>query len=68
MNRRTFVKSLAALPCVVTAAAASDRITGGFIGTGARGGSGLIKMFLPLPDCQGLATCNPFKDRREAWA
>ena len=68
MNRRTFVKSMAALPCVVTAAAASDRIAVGFIGTGTRGGNGLIKMFLPLPDCQCVATCDPFKDRREAWA
>jgi predicted dehydrogenase len=68
MNRRTFVKSLAALPCAVRAVAANDRIAVGFIGTGTRGGSGLIKMFLPLGDCQCVATCDPFKDRREAWA
>src|SRR3990172_1341268 len=73
MERRNFIKTLTAVPYMITSAAlgnaltppASDRITLGFIGTGGRG-EGLIKGFLPLKDCQCVATCDPFKDRREA--
>ncbi|MEK7404238.1 MAG: Gfo/Idh/MocA family oxidoreductase [Acidobacteriota bacterium] len=77
MNRRTFLKTAAAVaPSVITSNAlgngaippASDRINIGFIGNGTRGGDGLIKMFLPLPDAQCVATCDCFKDRRERWA
>jgi hypothetical protein len=58
------------VPEIVTGAirGANDRIAVGFIGTGIRGGDGLIRMFLPLADCQCVATCDPFKDRRERWA
>jgi predicted dehydrogenase len=47
---------------------ANDRVAVGFIGTGIRGGSGLIPMFLPVSDCQCVATCDAWKDRREGRA
>ena len=46
---------------------ANDRIAVGFIGNGIRNGA-LMKMFLPLADCQCVATCDPFRDRREKRA
>ena len=78
MRRRdflSFITTAAAAPTVLAAArglraapAPSDRITMGFIGVGVRGGDGLITQFLKLDDCQCVATCDPFKGRREAWA
>ncbi len=47
---------------------ANDRISVGFIGTGTRGGDALIPMFLPVSDCQCVATCDAWKDRRELRA
>jgi len=72
-TRRAFLRSAggAALTTSLLAGrlhGANDRINVGFIGTGNRGGDGLIKMFLPLSDCQCVATCDPFKDRREKRA
>ena len=76
MNRRDFLKSSAAAPYVLTTAAlgnaaakpASDRVTVAFIGTGTRGGDGLIPMFLPVGECQVVAVCDAFRDRREKRA
>ena len=59
MNRRNFIKTVAATaPYIITTAAlgnahtaaASDRINVGFIGTGIRGGDGLIKNFMQQDD------------------
>jgi hypothetical protein len=47
---------------------ASDRITLGLIGSGSRGGDGLLPSFLPLPACQVVAVCDPFRHRRERRA
>jgi glucose-fructose oxidoreductase len=44
---------------------ANDRIAVGFIGTGTRGGDGLIPSFLPVADCQCVATSDCWKERRE---
>ena len=77
MNRRNFMKTVAgAAPYIITTtalgnahtAAASDRINVGFIGTGIRGGDGLIKNFLRQDDCQCVAVCDTFRDRREQHA
>jgi predicted dehydrogenase len=77
MDRRAFLTTAAgAGPYVITSTAlgsgaippASERITVGFIGTGIRGGDGLIRMFLPLADCQCAAVCDTFRDRRERRA
>ncbi|MCX6620823.1 MAG: Gfo/Idh/MocA family oxidoreductase, partial [Acidobacteria bacterium] len=74
MNRRTFLKSAA--PAIITSAAlgrgaipsASDRVNLGFIGTGGRGGDGLIKNAIVHADCQCVAVCDPFGDRRDKRA
>ena len=74
MNRRTFLKSAA--PVVITGAAlgrgatpaASDRVNLAFIGCGGRGGDGLMKNAIVHPDCQCVAVCDPFLDRREKRA
>ncbi len=79
MRRRdflSFITTAAAAPTVMAGAARglraapppSDRIAMGFIGVGVRGGDGLVTQFLKLADCQCVATCDPFKWRREAWA
>ena len=76
MNRRDFLKGTAVAPYVITSAAlgnaatppASDRITVGFVGTGGRGGDGLIVDFLQHSDCQCVAVCDLFQDRREKRA
>jgi hypothetical protein len=47
---------------------ASDRIAPGFIGTGGRGGDGLIVDFLQHADCQCAAVCDAFTDRRQKRA
>ncbi len=47
---------------------ANDRIAVGFIGAGSRGGGGLIPDFVSHPDCQCLAICDTFRDRREQKA
>ena len=75
-TRRKFLKcagaALAAplvLPARVVfgANAPSNRITTAHIGVGGQGG-GLLGGFLGLDNCQVLAVCDPFKDRREAGA
>lgn len=76
MRRRDFVKAAVAAPYVITSAAlgnastppASDRITLGFVGTGGRGGDGLIVDFLQHSDCQCVAVCDTFRDRRDRRA
>jgi glucose-fructose oxidoreductase len=71
MNRRIFLGSMAA-PLVwkrqAGAVPANDRITVAFIGTGTRGGDGLIPMFLPVPECQAVAVCDAWQERREKRA
>ncbi|MBN2450428.1 MAG: Gfo/Idh/MocA family oxidoreductase [Lentisphaeria bacterium] len=47
--------------------AALERVTLGFIACGGRAGS-LLGGFLGLGDCQVVAACDPFRDRREAFA
>src|ERR1039458_6240386 len=47
---------------------ANDRIAVGFIGTGGRGGDGLIVDFLKHADAQCAAVCDCFADRREQRA
>ena len=47
---------------------ANDRVNLGFIGTGGRGGDGLITDFLPADDCQCVAVCDTFRSRREQRA
>jgi len=47
---------------------ANDRISVGFIGIGIRGGDGLLPDFLSRPDCQCIAVCDTFPDRRERCA
>lgn len=76
ISRRECLSRAWMAPLVITSRAlggngvppASDRINMGFIGLGTRGGDGLVKHFTKLPDCQCVATCDPFKDRREHWA
>jgi len=61
-------------PTVITSAAlgnasrppASERITFGHIAVGGRGGGSLLPSFLSLSDCQSLAVCDCFEDRRDA--
>ncbi len=48
---------------------ASERTTLAWIGCGDRGGRQLLDWdFLPLPEVQVVATCDPFRSRREQWA
>ena len=77
MNRRSFLKGAAlAAPCLTvpltsandTPYAANDRINVGFVGTGGRGGDGHIVNFLSQLDCQCVAVCDTFSDRREKRA
>ena len=55
-------------PTILRAKPAGENIGVGCIGMGTRGGDGLVKHFTKLPECQCVATCDPFKDRRENWA
>jgi len=76
-TRREFVRhsmvSLAAAPILVPSSALgaagtvapSERITMGTIGVGGRG-TAVMKHFLELDDCQFLAVCDPFAERRIA--
>jgi hypothetical protein len=74
-SRRDLFRGAVA-PLIITSTAlgrgkvppASDRVTIGFIGVGVRGGDGLLVNNLKLPEAQCVATCDPFKDRREKWA
>jgi len=81
-NRRSFLKTITAgaagalaAPYVITSNAlgnasilpASERITLAHIGVGGQG-SGLLKHFLGLNDCQSVAICDPFRNRREGRA
>lgn len=79
MNRRSFLTATAgAAPLLIHSsfaaqsddpkAPASDRVNLGFIGTGGRGGDGLIVDFLQHADCQCVAVCDTFLDRREKRA
>jgi len=52
---------------VFAADAPSNRVTVGHIGVGGQGG-GLLNGFLGLGEGQSVATCDPFKDRREGRA
>ena len=52
---------------VLGADAPSNRVAVGHIGVGGQGG-GLLGSFMGLPNGQSVATCDPFKDRREAAA
>ena len=73
-SRRAFLGQAA--PVVITTAAlgraarppASDRVTLGFVGLGTRGHDGLLKESLKHPECQCVAVCDPFTDRREKSA
>jgi glucose-fructose oxidoreductase len=73
MDRRDFLRAALAGPTIITTAAlgnantppASDRINLGFIGTGGRGGDGHINEEIQHADCQCVAVCDPFRDRRE---
>ncbi len=44
---------------------ANDRITVGFAGAGGRAGDGLMVDFVQHADCQCVAVCDPFTDRRQ---
>jgi hypothetical protein len=70
MNRRTFLAATAAplLYLPRGARAASDRLSMGFIGTGGRGGDGLIRNFIVHSDCQCVAVCDPFVERQQKRA
>lgn len=78
LTRRQFIKTAAgtiAAPYIITSTAldnsttlpASRRVTLGHIGVGGQG-SGLLRNFLRLKDCQSVAVCDPFKSRRDKWA
>jgi len=83
ISRRGFLKGAAAgvaasavaAPTVIASTAlgrggvppASERVTLAHIGVGGQG-SGLLNGFLHLEDAQSVATCDPFKDRREECA
>jgi predicted dehydrogenase len=78
-NRRQFLKtSLAAgsslaLPSMVTspvfgAAAPSNRVTLGAIGTGSRAGVTVLRRFAKLDNVRVVAACDCFRDRREQFA
>jgi hypothetical protein len=47
---------------------ASERLTFGHIGVGGRGGQLLGGSFLPQPDVQVVAVCDPFQLKRDRWA
>jgi len=77
-SRRSFLKSIgttgavigfpAVVPSTVFGAdAPSNRVTVGHIGVGGQG-SGLMRGFLHCAEGQSIATCDPFKGRREARA
>lgn len=82
VSRRAFLRNTTALaagaiaaPYVITSTAlgadgvpaASERVTLGHIGVGSRG-SGVLKGFLGLKDCQSLAVADAFTDRRDKIA
>jgi len=78
LTRRQFLghtAGAAAAPYVITSTAlgagdtppASDRIGLGHIGVGGQG-SGLLRSFVHQGEAQCLATCDPFKSRREQRA
>ena len=75
ISRRGFLKGTAiasaavACPTVLPSSvfgtnAPSERIMVGHIGVGGQGG-GLLRAFVAQSDGQSIATCDPFKDRRE---
>ena len=75
-TRRDFLKSSTtaiAAPLVLPAHllsganTPSNRVTTAHIGVGGQG-SGLLRGFLGVDNCQVLAVCDPFRDRRESRA
>ena len=79
MKRRNFVKTsiLASAgtviaPTILTSCSnwkgANSRVNVAHIGVGGRGSSTTRHYFLPVADARSLATCDPFKDRRENFA
>ena len=72
MNRRDFLKSTTAIvatlgvPNIIPASAfgANDKIALGCIGVGGMG-TGNMKNFLGLEDCQVVAVCDTYEDRRQ---
>ncbi len=78
-SRRDFLRKTSAAAAATVAApwvlparvfgedAPSNRVTLGHVGVGGQG-SGLLNGFLGLDQGQSLATCDPFKDRRERAA
>ncbi|MBI5084420.1 MAG: Gfo/Idh/MocA family oxidoreductase [Acidobacteria bacterium] len=68
MNRRSFLITSAAAFGRTRTPSANDRVNLGFIGVGGRGGDGLIVDFLQHADCQCVAVCDPFEDRRRKRA
>lgn len=79
MKRRNFVKaSLLAsagtviAPTILTSCSnwkgANDKVNIAHIGVGGRGSSTTRHYFLPVADARSVATCDPFKDRRENFA
>lgn len=72
-SRRAFLASAAATAFTTNIfteplRGANDRVNVGFIGTGTRGGDGLIPDFLRVADCQCVAISDAFQDRREKRA
>ena len=68
MDRRSFLKASTAFAATLGATPANDRVNVAFVGTGGRGGDGLIVDFLQHLDCQCVAVCDTFRDRREKRA
>ncbi len=76
-NRRDFLKKAAcaaagtiAVPTILSSCAkgANNRVNIAHIGVGGRGTGAAKGYFMPLSDSRSLATCDPFKDRREKLA
>jgi len=73
ISRRSFLKGVAVAPMIVPsgvlfgANTPSKRVTTAHIGVGGQG-SGLLRGFLGVDNCQVLAVCDPIKERREARA
>ena len=73
-SRRQFLRTSAAgvlgaiaVPTILSSCAktVSDRILIGHIGLGSRGQDELLNYFLPFDNAFQVASCDPFKDRRD---